>query len=135
MLKHYRDGQPYESSGTDVKDDARNTLKLRDAAIVNGVPVSNTTGRLRFKEAVRDLVNDCKVNNRSSIDELERRIKLHLEPYFRGRSLTTITTSDIRAFIAKRMADVIVVRKPRIEGEDSVTKPVSHAVINRELRR
>src|SRR5215471_13787762 len=40
MLKYYRDGRPiYESSGTDVKDDARDTLKKREAAIVDGLPV------------------------------------------------------------------------------------------------
>ena len=134
MIKYYRDGRAiYESSGTDVKDDARGTLKLREAAIVNGVPVSNKTGKLRFEEAAKDLVNDYKVNARRSLDELERRVNKHLEPYFRSRRLSTITTADIRAYIAKRLADTIVVRKARVEGEEDVTRPVSNAEINREL--
>jgi hypothetical protein len=45
MLKYYRDGKPiYESSGTDVKDDAKNTLTLREAAIVNGIPSRTRRG-------------------------------------------------------------------------------------------
>ncbi len=134
MIKYYRDGRPiFESSGTDVKDDARSTLKLREAAIVNGVPVSNKTGKLRFEEAAKDLVNDYKVNARRSLDELERRVNKHLEPSLRSRRLSTITTADVRAYIAKRLADTIVVRKAREEGEEDVTRPVSNAEINREL--
>ena len=133
MLEYYRDGRPiYESSGTDVKDDAKKTLRLREATIVNGVPVSNKTGRLRFEDAARDLVNDYKVNHRRSLDELERRITKHLAPYFRGRRMTTITTADVRAYIAKRLDDVIVVRKAS-NGTGARTKPVSNAEINREL--
>ena len=134
MIKYYRDGRPfYESSGTDIKDDARSLLKLREADIVKGLPVSNKTGRVRWEDATRDLVNDYKVNNRRSLDELERRIDKHLEPYFRSRRMATITTADVRAYIAKRLDDVIVVRKARQAGEEPVTKPVSNAEINREL--
>src|SRR5262245_36871579 len=112
MIKYYRDGRAiYESSGTDVKDDARDTLKKREAAIVDGLPVSNKIGKLRFEDAKKDLINDYTVNNRRSLDELERRITLHLEPFFGHRKLSTITTTDVRAFIAKRLKDKITVRK------------------------
>ena len=43
------------------------------------------------------------------------------------------TTSDVRAYIAKRQADVIVIRKPREEGDEPITKRVSAGEINREL--
>ncbi len=143
MLKYYRDGRPiYESSGTDIKDEAKKTLRVREGDIAKGVPITSKTGRIRFEDAKKDLINDYKVNNRRSLDELERRIKLHLEPYFGSRKLSTITTPDIRAFIAKRLEDKITIKKAVTREEPSdtfvevspaVTKPVSNAEINREL--
>ena len=41
----------------------------------------------------------------------QRRIDKHLAPYLGHRKLTTITASDVRAFIAKRQDDLIVVKK------------------------
>jgi integrase len=134
LIKYYRDGRPIvESSGTDIKDDAKTILKKREAAIADGVPVSNRTGKLRFEEAALDVVNDYKVNNRHSLDELQRRIDKHLTPYFGGRRMAAITTADVRAYIAKRQDAVIIVRKAREDGEAPLTKPVSNAEINREL--
>jgi len=143
MLKYYRDGRPiYESSGTDIKDEAKKTLKIREGDIAKGVPITSKTGRVRFEDASMDLINDYKVNNRKSLDELERRIALHVEPYFGKRKLSTITTTDIRAFIAKRQADTITIRKAVtrtepdgtvVELSPAITKQVSNAEINREL--
>ena len=54
-------------------------------------------------------------------------------PFFRGRRMSSITTAQVRAYIAKRQEDVIVVRKAREEGEEPLTRPVSAGEINREL--
>jgi hypothetical protein len=43
------------------------------------------------------------INGKKSKDAVERRSKLHLEPAFRGRTLASITTADVRAFAAKRL--------------------------------
>ena len=41
MLKYYRDGRPiYESSGTDIKDEAKKTLRVREGDIAKGVPIT-----------------------------------------------------------------------------------------------
>jgi integrase len=143
MLKYYRDGKPiYESSGTDIKDEAKKTLKMREGDIAKGMPITSNTGRVRFEDAAKDLINDYKLNNRKSLDELERRIDLHLAPYFGNRKLSTITPTDVRAFIAKRQEDVIVVKKAVVkklpdgseqEVSPAVTKSVSNGEINREL--
>jgi Phage integrase, N-terminal SAM-like domain len=106
MLKYYRDRRAiYESSGTDIKGDARDLLKKREAAIVDGLPVSNKTGKLRFDDAVKDVVNDYTANQRRSLEDVERRIDLHLTPFFGGRRMSTITTSDIRSYIAARLEE------------------------------
>lgn len=47
---------------------------------------------------VTGLVNDYKA--RRTDGEVEIRINKHLEPFFRGRWMASITTSDVREFIA-----------------------------------
>jgi integrase len=117
MLKYYRDGRPiFESSGTDIKDDAKTILRQREGAIADGRPVSNKMGRLRFDEAVKDVENDYTTNQRRSASNIETRIRLHLKPAFTGRRMSTITTADVRTYIAARL--------------DAGAKPAS---INREL--
>jgi hypothetical protein len=143
MLKYYRDGRAiYESSGTDAKTEALKTLRIREGDIAKGVPITSKTGHLRFNDAAQDLINDYKVNNRRSLDELQRRIEKHLKPFFGNRKLSTITTADVRAFIAKRLEDSVVVRKAVTRAEKdgrivevapAVTKAVSNGEINREL--
>jgi len=104
MLKYYRDGRPiYESSGTDVKDDAKTTLKQREGAIADGRSVSNKMGRLRFDDAVKDVENDYTTNQRRSLGNLQTRIRRHLTPAFVGRRMSTITTADVRTYIAARL--------------------------------
>jgi hypothetical protein len=124
MIKYHRNGHPmYESSGTEDKTQAKNLLKTREGDIARGVPLSPKIGRLRFEEAVQDIINDYKVNGGRSLDELERRVRKHLLPYFGGRRLSAITTVEVRAFIAKRQADTIVVRKARaVELPDHRTR-------------
>jgi serine/threonine protein kinase len=89
------------------KDDAVRLLKLREGAIAKGVPVAPKIGRLRFEDAAQDLVDEYRLNNRDSLDELERRIKLHLKPFFGGRRLATITANDLLAFTKRRKSATI----------------------------
>ncbi len=59
MIKDYRDGRAlYESSGTDIKDDARDLLKVREGEIAKGGVVVPKAGRLRFEDAAKDVEND-----------------------------------------------------------------------------
>jgi integrase len=52
--------------------------------------------------AVADVVLDYQTNGKRSLSHVERRIKLHLEPFFGGRRMANMTTSDVRNFIAER---------------------------------
>ena len=65
---------------------------------------------------MKDVVNDYTSNGHTSVDAVSRRIALHLEPFFGGRRMATITTADVRAYTAVRL--------------DAKTKPAS---INRQL--
>ncbi len=95
----YRNGRRYEeSSRTTRYEEARDLLRVKDGDIAKGVPVSPRTGKLRFDEAVADVLNDYAVNGLKTQDHVKRRIDLHLTPVFRGRRMADITTADLRAF-------------------------------------
>jgi integrase len=129
-IKYYRNGRPYEESARSSKEgDARRLLRLREGDIEKGVPVSPKLGRLRFEEAGQDVINDYTTNGKRSIRVARRRIDKHLKPYFRGRRMASITTSDVRAYVAHRQATPIVIGK----GDDRRERQVSNAEINREL--
>jgi hypothetical protein len=92
-IKYYPNGVAQEeSSRSEKKKVAIDLLRLREGDITNGVPVSAKVGRLRFDDAVADVVKDYKVNGRSTTDAVERRIRLHLAPFFGGRRMATIDT-------------------------------------------
>jgi integrase len=102
-IKYYRNGIPMrESARTDKETEAKRLLRLREGAIERGEPVTPRVGRVRFDELVDDLVNDYRVNDRRSLRNLQRIVKLHLTPFFDGRRVASITTADVRRFILQR---------------------------------
>jgi integrase len=115
-IKYRRAGQPhYESSHSRKHEVASDLLKSREGDIVKGLPITPKIGKLTFSEAIQDLVNDHKMNERDC-SKLEGRIKNHLAPAFERRRMADITTSDLTAYAVKR------------HGEQA-----SNATINREL--
>ena len=103
QIRYYRNGVRYEeSSHTRKKSDAERLLRLREGDVARGVPVTPQVGRLRFDEAAADILTDYRVNGRRSVADLTRRVVLHLEPFFGGRRMASLTTSDIRAYVAAR---------------------------------
>jgi integrase len=89
-------------------------------------------------------LNDYRTNRKRSLDDVQRRIEKHLTPFFGNRRMTSITTVDIRAYIAARQEETTVFRKaytftapdgsPRNVPEQRRTVAgVSNSEINREL--
>src|SRR4051794_21150831 len=110
-VRYYRAGQRHEeSSHSSKKGVAVDLLRLREGDVAKGVPVSATIGRLRFEEAAADVINDYKANGKRSLDEAQRRITKHLQPFFGGRRMAAITTADVRAYVAERQAATEQVR-------------------------
>jgi integrase len=104
-VRYYRNGRRHEeSSGSTKKGDAERLLKLREGDVARGVPITPQVGRLRFDDAVADVVTDYRINGKRSLAHVERRVKLHLEPAFGGKRMAALTTADIRAFVAQRQA-------------------------------
>jgi integrase len=130
----------YESSKTRDYAVAKDLLAIREGKIAVGVPVTAAAGRLTFKEAAADLVNDYKVNQRPTLNVLENRLRLHLMPYFGRCRMAEIDTTMIRAYIVKRQADRRIKRQARTVGRGkdrvhvpAVTEAYAAASINREL--
>lgn len=104
-VRYYRNGRRHEeSSGSDKKGAAERLLKLREGDVARGVPITPQVGRLRFDEAVKDVITDYRINGKRSLEQVEGRVRLHLEPFFGGRRMAAITTPDARTFIAQRQA-------------------------------
>ncbi|HEV2984747.1 MAG TPA: hypothetical protein VGX46_10175 [Vicinamibacterales bacterium] len=74
-------------------------------------------------------MNEYKVNCRRSLDVLETRLTKHLQPFFAGRRMSTITSADVRTYVTHRLATPIVTGK----GDAETSLPVSNAENNREL--
>jgi integrase len=126
-IRYYRNGRRYEESAkTDKWEKARDLLRTREGDIAKGVPVTPNIGRLKFEEAVGDVVTDYKTNGKRSLDDLQRRIDNHLIPYFGGRRMVTIGTADLRAYVAERQA-------PTKHDDGTEEAGAAAATINREL--
>jgi integrase len=145
-IRYYRGGRRYEeSSGSDKKSVAVDLLKKREGDAAHGLAVSPKIGRLRFEEAAEDMLNDYRVNGKRSMDEVQRRIEKHLQPFFGGRRLANVTTADVRTYVLQRQAETETVRRAfdrkrkdgstiRVAEKRRTTSGVSNAEINRELQ-
>ncbi len=128
-VKYRRAGKVYyESSESTRKGDATDLLRLREGDIAHGKPVTPTMGRMTFEEAAADLLNDYRVNGKRSLVVVERRVRKHLTPFFEGRKMATLTTVDVRAYVAHRQRQGVVHHRTHERIGD-----VSNAEVNREL--
>jgi integrase len=144
-IRYYKNGRRHEeSSGSTKESDAKSLLRVREGDIERGVAITPRVGRIRFDEAVKDVINDYRTNRKRSLDDVERRIARHLRPFFGNRRMASITTADIREYIDSRQKETTIVRRaftftardgtPRQVPEQRRTiTGVSNAEINREL--
>ena len=140
-IKYHQHGRVVrESTGTKNETVARRMLRTREGDVERGIPIDPKVGRITFDEAVADLLNDYKANRKRTYVDAKRRIQKHLAPFFGNRRMITITTAELRAFVAKRLADGTPARQKRgrrakEEGSppDAPRRPVSAGEINREL--
>jgi len=74
-------------------------LKRRDrVARVLTPPLPGPT----FRAAVRDVLDDYRMNRKHSLLDVERHVRLHLGPFFGRRRLAAITTADVRRYVLGR---------------------------------
>ena len=144
-IRYSRNGvRQEESSESTSKTVAIDLLRLREGKIASGGRVTAKMQRLRFDEAAADVVNDYRVNEQSSVDEVERRIRKHVQPFFGGRRMLAIGPADVRAYVVARQACRSVTtdaysytlptgRVVTIPERTRAVAGVSNGEINREL--
>jgi len=126
-IRYYRNGRRYEeSSGSTKNGIAIDLLKIREGDGAHGLPVTPHIGRVRFEHLATDILNEYRANRRRTLAHVERRLRLHLEPFFGGRRMAAVSTADIQAYVAQRQAAT------QLEDGSIVPGP-SDAEINREL--
>ena len=80
-------GRPIrESTRTTKETVARRILRSREGDVEHGIPINPKMGRVTLEEAADDILNDYRANHRRSLDGVDRRLRLHLRPYFAGVS-------------------------------------------------
>ena len=105
-IKYHQNGRAVrESTGTKNETVARRMLRTREGDFERGIPIDPKVGRITFDEAAEDMLNDYKANRKRTYVDAKRRIKKHLAPFFGNRRMITITTTELRAYVAKRLAD------------------------------
>jgi integrase len=115
-LTYRRNGQKFfESSRSTKHEDAVNQLKLKEGEIVKGVPITPAIGRLKYEEAITDLLADHTLKGQET-KKLKGRIELHLTPVFKCRRMSDLTRADFVAYAKKR-----------------VDEGAANATVNREL--
>jgi integrase len=114
-IRYYRNGERFEESArTSIYKEARDLLNTKEGARAAGVPIAPQ--KHTFEDAVVDITADYTNNGRKSLAWVTRRIEKHLKPWFSGRRMGDIRTTDVRAYTAARL-----------------TAKASHAEVNREL--
>jgi integrase len=103
-LKYHRNGKPYrESSGSALYADAERLLKRRMGEVVSGKFAGLAIERIRMQDLFDDLVEEYRVNQRSSIVHLRSRLRLHLVPAFGAVRATELSTTHVKAYTSKRL--------------------------------
>lgn len=105
---NYRDGnhdRHFETIDTDDREFAKAELKKREGDIAHGRPVTAQANTVKFQELASDVMLDYEANNYRSLVSIECRYRLHILPAFGHRKAATITTAQIRTYIAQRRAE------------------------------
>ena len=116
-IKYYKDGKPYRESARSTKEsDARRLLKRREGEISEGRMPTLYYEKILYDQLAEDFMTDYRINAKRSLDRAERSLRLHLDPFFKGTRVPSITTTRIKQYIEER----------QLEGAKNST-------INREL--
>jgi integrase len=116
-IKYHRNGKPVrESAHTTKVKEAEKLLRQRLGAISTGTYVGPKVEKTRIAELADDLIREYRINGRKSIDDLEARWKLHIEPFFGAMRAIEVTSQLVARYIDSRQQE---------EAEN--------ATINREL--
>jgi integrase len=105
-VKYYRNGKPYrETTRTTDKSEAKDFLRKRLAEITTGNFNGPTVERILVSELAEDFLRDYRINERHSIDDVEARWKLHLQPFFGDWRASEVTSDLVARYVDKRQQE------------------------------
>ncbi len=104
-ISYYVDGRRQFETFTS-EEDAQRELACRIADRERGVPVSSRPNTVLFGELVVDVRNEYLINKRKSLASFDSRMENHVVPVFGQRKASQITTSQLRAYIVARQAEI-----------------------------
>lgn len=116
-VKYYRNGKAFrESTRKTNKKEASDFLKKRLAEIATGNFYGPITERVTIAELADDLLRDYRINGRRSLDDVEARWTLHLEPFFGHMKACEVSSDLVARYVDRRREE-----------------KASNATINREM--
>ena len=105
-LTYYKDGERIrESACTRDPAEARTLLQQRMGEIADGRFIGPRANRITFEELAEGLFSDYEVNGKKSLKWVRIKVKKHLTPWFGGRKVRDITTTDVEAYIRERQKE------------------------------
>jgi hypothetical protein len=105
-IKYHRNGKAIrESARTTKVKEAEKFLRARLAAISTGTYLGPKLEKIRISELADDLIREYRINGRKSIEDLEARWKLHLEPFFGGLRAMEVTSHLVASYIDARQQE------------------------------
>jgi integrase len=103
-LSYYANGrQVRESSKTDKQSKALGLLRAKEGDAAKGLPVVKVN-RKTVGELLADVVADYKNHERDTLKETQRRIRLHLRPFFGTFNAAAVTDDQVRTYVTERKA-------------------------------
>jgi integrase len=102
-IKYYRNGNAErENTHTTDFSVAKRLLQSREGDVARGVPVSAKMGQVKIDDLLEAVLTNYRINGKKSTGHVERRLRKHILPFFRGRRAASITTADVERFILIR---------------------------------
>jgi hypothetical protein len=82
-IAYYQDGKKIrESTGTTDEKLANRILLQKMGKVASGIRVDPKRDKIRMGELFDDLARHYRINGRKSLGHLERRLRLHVRPFF-----------------------------------------------------
>jgi len=105
-IKYHRNGSYFrESTRTADKRKATRILSQRLAEISTGSFVGPAHERITVGELADSLFRDYRINGRKTLDDVQTRWRLHLEPYFGSRRVLEVTSDLIARYVDQRQLE------------------------------
>lgn len=105
-LSYYVKGERVrESTNTTDRGEARRLLQQRLGQIAEGRFTGPAADRVTFEDLAEMILTDYKVNGKKSLRCVRIKVEKHLLPFFGGKTAHSITTDEVKRFVAHRQAE------------------------------